>query len=270
MSAPRSVGLGALVAAPAVLLAGALVLLLLLPALGLLLASSPAQLWGGVRHPLFLPASWLSARTSLLALLVVALTGTPLAWFLSRGQGALSRLLESLVDLPVVVPPAVIGVALLTAFGRQGLLGPALDGLGIALPFTTAAVVVAQAVVSAPFYVAAATQAFRQVDPELLDVARTLGASRTRAVLSVAVPVALPGLVSGLALAWARSLGEFGATLLFAGNLAGVTQTLPLAIYTALESDVRVAVALSLALVAVALLALVGLRSLPALLWRRG
>lgn len=256
-------------AVPGALLGGLLLLLLALPAAALLLSTSPSELWDGVRHPMFLPALWLSARTSALALAIIVVTGTPLGWWLSRASGAKARLLEALVHLPVVVPPAVIGVALLTAFGRNGLLGGILGTLGLSLPFTTAAVVLAQVVVSAPFYVAAATAAFRQVDPELLAVARTLGARPGRVVFKVAIPVALPGLLGGLALAWARSLGEFGATLIFAGNLSGVTQTLPLAIYTALESDVRVSVALSLALVAVALLALLGVRSVPALLLRR-
>jgi len=269
MSAPSSRPSTWLLAGPAWLLGGALLILLALPVTALLLSSSPTALLDGVQHPLFLPAVGLSLRTSAASVGLIALLGTPLAWFLSRGRGAGARLLEVLVDLPIVVPPAVIGVALLTAFGRQGLLGPALGALGLSLPFTTGAVVLAQVVVSAPFYVAAATQAFRRVDPELLNVARTLGASPVRAVLTVAVPVAAPGLLAGLALAWARSLGEFGATLLFAGNLSGVTQTLPLAIYTALESDVQVAIALSLCLVVVAAGVLVVLRTVPGVLLGR-
>lgn len=250
------------------LLGSVLATLLLLPAVALLLSSSPGELLAGVADPLFLPALGLSLRTSLVSLTIIAVTGTPLAWWLSRSRGASARLLETVVDLPIVVPPAVIGVALLLTFGSQGWIGGPLAQAGVRLTFTTAAVVLAQVVVSSPFYVAAATAAFRAVDPELVAVARTLGASPTRAVVQVVLPVAAPSLLAGLALAWARSLGEFGATLLFAGNLSGTTQTLPLAIYVALESDLRVAVALSLALVGVALLALLTLRSLPALLAR--
>ncbi len=238
-----------------------LVVLLALPLLALVLTTTPADLLTGLKDPLFGPALWLSARTSTASLLLVVLGGTPLAWWLARTNGSLARGVEAMVDLPIVLPPAVLGVALLQAWGREGLLG----GLGLGLPFTTAAVVLAQVVVASPFYVQAATTAFGDVDDELLEVARTLGADRQTAVLRVAVPVALPGLIGGAALAWARALGEFGATLLFAGNLPGVTRTMPLAIYTALESDVRVAVALSVVLAACALAVLLVLRRLPQL-----
>jgi molybdate transport system permease protein len=170
------------------------------------------------------------------------------------------------VDLPIVVPPAVVGIALLLTFGRSGLLGAPLTALGIQIPFTTIAVVLAQVVVSAPFYVQAAAAAFRRVDPDLLIVARSLGQRPRGAFFGVALPLALPGLMGGAALAWARALGEFGATLLFAGNLPGITQTMPLAIYAALEVDVRVAVALSLALAAVSVLLLLALRAAPTVL----
>jgi molybdate transport system permease protein len=175
---------------------------------------------------------------------------------------------EAVVDLPIVLPPAVVGIALLETFGRSGLVGPVLVALGIQIPFTTLAVVLAQVVVSAPFYVQAAAAAFRRVDADLLIVARTLGQTQRGAFLRVAVPIALPGLIGGAALAWARALGEFGATLLFAGNLPGTTQTMPLAIYAALESDVRVAVALSLVLAAVAVFLLLALRLAPSFVAR--
>jgi len=239
--------------------------LLVLPLLALAVASSPAELATGVRSPLFGPALWLSARSTALSLAIVVLTGTPLAWWLAFAPGRGARIAEALVDLPIVVPPAVVGVALLETFGRRGLLGGVLTALGIQVPFTTLAVVLAQVVVSAPFYVQAAGAAFRRVDPDLLLVARTLGHPPRATFLRVAVPIALPGLVGGAALAWARALGEFGATLLFAGNLPGTTQTMPLAIYMALESDVRVAVALSLVLAAVSVLLLFVLRAAPKL-----
>ena len=178
------------------------------------------------------------------------------------------RVAELLVDLPIVIPPAVMGIALLQTFGPNSLLGPVLASLGIRLPFTTAAVVLAQVVVSAPFYVHGAATAFRRLDEDLLIVARTLGQSPAGAFFRVAVPLALPGMVAGAALSWARALGEFGATLFFAGNFTGSTQTMPLAIYTALESDTRVAVALALVLAAASVLLLVPLRTVPTLLSR--
>jgi molybdate transport system permease protein len=249
---------------PLLLLAAVPVLaLLVLPLVGLVIATSPADLAAGVGSPLFRPALWLSARTTASSLAVVVLAGTPLAWWLSVGSGRVVRIIEAMVDLPIVVPPAVMGIALLETFGRSGLFGPTLSSLGIRIPFTTLAVVLAQVVVSAPFYVQAAAAAFRRVDVDLFLVARTLGQSPRGAFFRVAVPIALPGLIGGAALAWARALGEFGATLLFAGNLPGTTQTMPLAIYVALESDVRAAVALSLVLAAVSVCLLLGLRTAP-------
>lgn len=246
-----------------------MLLILALPLVALAGASSPGDLAAGARSPLFAPALWLSTRTTLVSLAVVVLAGTPLAWWMASRPGRRSRIVESLVDLPIVVPPAVMGIALLEAFGRNGLFGPALSSLGLHIPFTTAAVVAAQVVVSAPFYIQASATAFRRVDEDLLIVARTLGHSRSSAFFRVAVPLALPGMVAGAALCWARALGEFGATLLFAGNFPGTTQTMPLAIYTALESDARVAVALSLVLVGASAFLLFPLRTVPALIVRR-
>lgn len=251
---------------------GALLLLavLLLPLLGLLLSASPAELWTGLQHPAVAPALWLSLRTSLLSLGVVALLGTPLAYWLAKTRSAAAGVVSLAIELPVVLPPAVVGIALLSSFGQRGLLGPALAALGWRVPFTTGAVVLAQIVVSAPFYLQAAATAFRKVDLDSMLVARTLGASAWGAFSRVALPIALPGLVSGAALGWARSLGEFGATLVFAGNLSGVTQTMPLAIYTTLESDVRAALGLSVLLAAVAVALLIALRLGPRWLLGRG
>ena len=243
--------------------------ILTLPVLGLVAASSPADLAIGVRHPLFSPALWLSVRTTLLSLAIVVGLGTPLAWWLALAPSRHGRVIELLVDLPIVMPPAVVGIALLETFGRRGLFGAQLEALHIQIPFTTVAVVIAQVVVSGPFFVQAAAAAFRRVDPDLLIVARTLGQSPQGAFFRVAIPVALPGLIGGAALSWARAIREFGATLLFAGNRSGVTQTVPLAIYTALESDVRAAVALSLVLASIALMLLFALRFAPAV-WAWG
>lgn len=250
------------------LLGAALVGLLVLPLVALAMSSSLEDVRAGVTHPMFGPALGLSLRTTLVSLAITLLTGTPLAWWLATSRSRAARITGVLVDLPIVVPPAVIGVALLQTFGRQGVLGPALDGAGVSIPFTSTAVVLAQLVVSSPFFVQAAANAFREVDPDVMIVARTLGASPTAALLRVALPIARPGLIAGASLAWARALGEFGATLLFAGNMTGETQTMPLAIFSALESDVRLAVVFSLVLAAVGAALLVGLQLAPGA-WRR-
>ncbi len=241
-------------------LAALLVGLLGLPVVALFLSSSPASIVEGLGHPRFAPALALSLRTTAASLLAVVVLGTPLAWWLASSRSRLVAFVSVLVDLPVVMPPAVMGIALLQTFGRRGMLGPALASVGLAVPFTEAAVVLAQLVVAAPFYVQAAANAFRKVDPDAIVVARTLGAPAATAFVRVALPTALPGLVAGASLAWARALGEFGATLLFAGNLPGRTQTVPLAIFAALESDVQLAVVFSLVLAVVGAGLLVGLR----------
>ena len=251
------------------LMAAPMLCLLALPVLALIPATSPGDLLAGLRHPRFAAAFGLSARTTVVTMAVILAAGTPLAWWLATGRAGRTRAVELLLRLPIVIPPAVVGIGLLAAFGRNGALGPLLRTLGLQVPFSAAAVVLAQAVVAAPFYVQSAAAAFRRVDTDLLIVARTLGQRPAGAFLRVAAPLAMPGLLGGASLAWARALGEFGATLLFAGNLPGVTQTMPLAIYTALESDVRVARALSLALAALGLALLLALHALPALLTRR-
>jgi molybdate transport system permease protein len=159
-------------------------------------------------------------------------------------------MLEMLVDLPMVLPPAVAGLALLMAFGRRGLLGGFLESTGIDLAFTTAAVVFAQCFVSAPLYIRAARAGFADIDPELEEIAETLGASKLGVFRHVTVPLAFPGLFCGAVMAWARALGEFGATIMFAGNFPGRTQTMPLAVYTALESELSEALALAVLLLA--------------------
>lgn len=250
------------------LLAVALIGLLVLPVVALVLSGAQADLTAGLTHPLFAPALRLSLKTSAISLALAVLMGTPLAWWLARSRSRMVRPVEILVELPIILPPAVLGVALLQTFGRQGVLGPALGELGLSLPFTEQAVVVAQLVVAAPFFVQAAANAFREIDEDMLIVARTLGASPTVAVLRVALPIAAPGLLVGASLAWARALGEFGATLLFAGNMPGRTQTMPLAIFTALEADVRLAVVFSLVLAGVGAALLLGLRFTPTLIRR--
>ena len=250
-------------------LGATLVGLLILPLVALVLSTSAADIRAGLSHPLFAPALWLSVRTTLIGLTLTVILGTPLAWWLATSSSRAAHVTAVLVEIPIVIPPAVVGVGLLKTFGRQGLLGPALDSLSVRVPFTESAVVLAQLVVSAPFFVQAAANAFRKVDEDVVIVARTLGASRGIAFLRVAIPIALAGLVVGGSLAWARALGEFGATLLFAGNMTGKTQTMPLAIYMALESDVRVAVVLSLVLAGVGVLLLAAIRLATAQTARR-
>lgn len=244
-------------------IAGVLLVFMLLPVVALITTLSWSEFVDGIRHPLVMPALKLSLSTTLISLSVVVVFGTPLAWLLSRREGRWVDIIETLVRLPVVLPPAVAGVALLLAFGRNGLVGGWLADAGWSIPFTTTAVVMAEVFVSAPFYLQSATAAFRSIDDSLLVVARTLGASRPRVFFRVALPLVAPALIAGAAMSWARALGEFGATLMFAGNLTGETQTLTLAVYTTFESDMRAAQAISVVLVIVAftLLFLVGMKT---------
>src|SRR5688572_4527684 len=212
-----------------------------------------------VGNPLVGQALRLSLITSAISLGLALLCGTPLAYGLARasfpGRGAI----DALVDVPVVLPPAVAGIALLMAFGRRGVLGAPLDALGISLAFTPIAVVLAQCFVAVPFYVRAARTGFAGVDRDLEGAARVDGASPLSVFRYVTAPLALPSLLTGAVLCWARALGEFGATIMFAGSFRGRTQTMPLAIYAALESDLGATLALStvLVFVSVAVLALV-------------
>ncbi len=177
--------------------------------------------------------------------------GTPAAWLLASRSFRGRALAITLVELPLVVPPAVAGIGLLAALGPEGILGGTLADAGVELVFQTAGVVVALTFVASPFYLRQALSAFSALDPALVEASRTLGAGEARTFARVVVPNAMPGLVAGAALAWGRALGEFGATLVFAGSLSGVTQTAPLAIYERLGDDFTAALALSAVLVAV-------------------
>jgi molybdate transport system permease protein len=192
----------------------------------------------------------LSLETSVIALALIVVVGTPAAWLLATRRWRGRSLVITLVELPLVVPPAVAGIGLLAALGPPGLLGGALDDAGIRLAFETAGVVVALTFVASPFYVRQAIAGFEAVDPVLLDASRTLGASEARTFARVAIPVARGALGAGAALAWGRALGEFGATLMFAGSFRGVTQTAPLAIYERFATDFTGALALAAVLVA--------------------
>ena len=210
--------------------------------------------------PVVVQALRLSLITSTISVMVIALVGTPFAYLLARGRLPGHRLLDMAVELPLVLPPVVAGLALLMAFGREGILGPALASLGISLPFTPAAVVLAQIFVSAPFFLRAARLGFQATDITLEHIAQTLGEPPWRTFFRVSLPLALPSLVGGLTLAWARALSEFGATIMFAGNFPGRTQTMPLAIVSALETDLAGALTLAviLALLALGVLVVLG------------
>lgn len=245
-----------------VALGALMALFLLAPVVALLGATSAADLARGLTAPASLAALRLSLFTTSVSLALVLALGTPLAWALAESRSRAARAVETLLQLPMVIPPAVAGVALLLAFGRRGLFSGVLYPRGNSLAFSTIAVVIAEVFVSAPFFVQAAVAAFRAVDPKVVLVARSFGASPWTVMVRIAVPLARSGLLAGAAMSWARSLGEFGATLMFAGNLEGRTQTLPLAIYTAFESDRRAAQSLSVVLVLVALVLLLVVRAL--------
>jgi molybdate transport system permease protein len=224
---------------------------LTLPVVAIFLDRSPGDLIDSLGEPGALDALWLSLRTTAASLAIILVVGTPAAYLLAtrpfRGKAAV----VTLIELPLVLPPAVAGIALLAALGSGGILGGAIEAAGIQLSFATAGVVVALTFVASPFYVRQAMAAFAAVDRTLLDASRTLGASEARGFLRVMIPVALPGLAAGTALALGRALGEFGATLMFAGSFQGITQTVPLAIYDRFSTDFESALALSAVLVAV-------------------
>ncbi len=206
----------------------------------------------GLRSEAAREALRISAETSTLSLAAMLIVGTPVAFRLATSSFRGKTLLVTLFELPLVLPPAVAGIGLFAAFGRTGLLGGQLDALGIQLPFTKAAVVMAMTFVAGPLYLRQAQSAFAAVDPDLLAAARTLGAGRWKVFTQVAVPLASPGLGAGAALAWARAVGEFGATIMFAGSLQGVTQTAPIATYLLFEQgDFGTALALGATLIAV-------------------
>ena len=224
---------------------------LTVPILAIFVDSTPAELIDSLGEPGALDALWLSLRTTTAALAVILIVGTPAAYLLATRSFRGKALVVTLVELPLVLPPAVAGIALLAAVGPSGILGGAVEGAGIELSLQTAGVVVALTFVASPFYIRQAMASFAAVDRTLLDASRTLGASEARGFVRVMIPAALPGLAAGTALALGRALGEFGATLMFAGSFQGITQTVPLAIYDRLGTDFESALALSAVLVAV-------------------
>ena len=224
---------------------------LTLPIAAIFLQVGPGELVARLGDPQASDALRLSLITSSIALVLILVVGTPAAYLLATRSFRGRSVAITAVELPLVLPPAVAGIGLLAAFGPEGLLGGAIEDAGIRLVFETGGVVVALTFVASPFYVRQAQAAFEAVDPTWIQASRTLGASEARTFARVAVPAAIPGLAAGTALAWGRALGEFGATLVFAGSFQGVTQTAPLAIVELFGSDFEGALALSAVLVAV-------------------
>ncbi|MGP3770253.1 molybdate ABC transporter permease subunit [Streptomyces sp. SDT5-1] len=234
---------------------------LVVPLVALLVRAPWTQLPEQLTSPEVWQALQLSLVCATLATLVSLVLGVPLAWLLARTEFPGRGLVRALVTLPLVLPPVVGGVALLTALGRNGVVGQYLDQwFGITLPFTTTGVVIAEAFVAMPFLVISVEGTLRAADPRYEEAATTLGASRFTAFRRVTLPLVAPGIAAGAVLAWARALGEFGATITFAGNFPGRTQTMPLAVYLAMQSDPAAAISLSLVLLAVSITVLAGLR----------
>ena len=242
-------------------LAAAGLLLFLLPLAGLVARAPWDQVGPALIAPETATALGLSLFCSLSATAVALVLGIPLALLLARTSGTLRAVLRALTTLPMVLPPVVGGVALLLAFGRRGLVGAPLYGaFGIQIPFTTAAAVIAETFVAMPFLVIAVEAGLRALDPRYEEAARALGATGWWVFARVTLPLLRPAIFSGAVLCWARALGEFGATITFAGDLPGRTQTIPLAVYVALETRPEGAIALSLILLAVSLAILIGMR----------
>jgi molybdate transport system permease protein len=241
---PRQIGWLILASLP-------MLVFLLLPLVALLLRIPLPQLLANLANPEVSQAISLSMITTALTVLLTLLLGTPVAYLLARRRFRGHTALDTLIDMPMVLPPSVAGIALLVAFGRRGLLGQYLSVAGIELAFTTNAVVLAQLFVAAPFYIKAAAAGFASIDRELEQAAALDGASPFQVFRYVTGPLALTALFGGMVMTWARALGEFGATIIFAGNFVGRTQTMPLAIYQGFEQELNVALTLSIILLAV-------------------
>jgi molybdate transport system permease protein len=240
---------------------------LTLPIVAIFVDTGPLDLLSSLGDPAARDALRLSLECSAIAVALIVVVGTPAAYLLATRRFPGRATVVTLVELPLVLPPAVAGIGLLAALGPSGVLGGLLEDAGIRLVFTTAGVIVALTFVAAPFYLRQAQSAFEAIDPRWLEASRTLGAGEARTFLRVAVPTAGAGLTSGLALAWGRALGEFGATLMFAGSFRGVTQTVPLAIYERFSTDFTGALALSAVLVAVSAALLLSVKLLGGSAW---
>ena len=239
----------------------------LLPLLAIFLRVPPGKLVGQLDEPVVRDALVVTLKTNAIAMALILLLGTPTAYLIGRHRFRGRSVVLTLVELPLVLPPAVAGIGLFAAFGRTGLLGTPLRWLGLSIPFTQIAVVMAVAFVASPFYLRQAIAAFEALDPNVVDAARTLGSSPARVFFRVAIPLAAGGLGAGAALAFARGIGEFGATIMFAGSFQGVTQTLPLAIYSEFDTDFDIALTISALLVVVSAVILLAVKLRPS--WTR-
>lgn len=244
-------------AVPWQLLSLPMVLFIAIPILAIFFHLNPEDFFEDLRKTQAIEAIHLSLATSLSAVGLTIIFGTPLALVLSRVHSRMGKLLDVLVDLPTVLPPSVAGIALLMAFGRQGFLGPFLSWFGISLPFTPVAVVLAQTFVAAPLYIKSAAIGFSNVDLELIHSAALDGANHWQSFRLITLPLSALSVLNGSALTWARAMGEFGATIIFAGNFSGRTQTMPLAIYLGFEIDMSVALSLSAILILFSLAVLI-------------
>lgn len=238
------------------------VLFLLVPLAVMVGGLRPSELWAHLSSPLALRALWVTLRTTAAATALCVVLGLPVAYLLARYEFRWKIVLDVLVDLPMTLPPVVAGVALLLLFGRHGLIGKPLDVFGIRLGFTGLAVIMAQTFIAIPFFIKSARAGFESVDVHQEETARTLGAGPFQLFWSVMGPMAFPSLLAGAVMAWAKALSEFGATMMFAGNFPGRTQTLSLAVMTAMESDLDTAVAVSTLSLLLALVALTVARRL--------
>lgn len=235
---------------------------LVAPVAWLLARAAAGSLGMALTNPTVLDALGLSLATTLVSLLLVIVFGTPLAWIMARASGRWARVAATAVDLPLVLPPAVAGLALLLLLGRRGPIGSLLGSAGLEVAFTTVAVVLAQTFVAAPFYVRSVRAGFLGLSREIRDAARIDGADEWATFLHIGIPLASPALATGAVLAWTRALGEFGATIFFAGSLPGVTQTLPLAVYSAFQASLAASIAAAAILVVAAAVVLVTVRLL--------
>jgi molybdate transport system permease protein len=235
-----------------------------LPLLSLVVWTVDNEAWRAIASPIAVDALLLSVRTTAITMVILLVVGTPAAYVLARVDFRGNRVINTLIDIPVVLPPSAAGIALLLAFGRLGLVGKYLDVFGITVTFTTAAVVMAEIFVAAPFYVRQAATGFGGVDRTVEEAALVDGASRSTVFFRVTVPLAFPALVAGALTAWARALGEFGATVIFAGSFRGVTQTIPLAIFAEFHRNLDAAVALSVLVLGFAFAVILAVRYLTA------
>ena len=249
-------------AAGAAILVFIVTLYLVMPVVALFFRTTPELFLASLGDPEVISALTLSLTTSVISLAVIILIGTPFAYVHCRHQYPGKVLVDTIIDLPLVMPPAVAGLALLVLYGRAGLVGKYASWLGFPIAFTTLAVIMAQIFVASPFYVRQAKSLFDQLDPAYEMTARTLGASPARVFAKVVIPLTAGGLVSGAVMTFGRALGEFGATIMFAGNLPGVTQTMPLAVYVSMAGDFNTGITISILLVLISCAIMVAVRLL--------